>query len=85
MEITKTKKELLALLGKVKVKGGGIVNLLPLSRIAGSGNVKFDVEVPDPYGPITDQETYMKFLDLYFYTIFGVHYEDIYFAEFDGS
>lgn len=65
MEITKTKKELLALLGKIKVKGEGIVDLLPLSRIAAPANVSFEVEDPTPSEPTTDEKiAYAKTLDL---------------------
>lgn len=65
MEVTKTKKELLALLGKVKVKGGGITDLLPLSKIAAPANVKFEVEDPQPEDPTTEQKiAYAKTLDL---------------------
>lgn len=39
MDIVKSKKELLSLLGEVKVKGGGIEDLKPLAKIAAPSNV----------------------------------------------
>ncbi len=63
--ITKTKKEILASLGKVKVLQGGIVDLLPLSRIAAPANISIEVEDPTPSEPTTDEKiTYAKTLDL---------------------
>lgn len=63
--ITKTKKETLGLLGKVKTLGGGIVDLLPLSRIAAPANISFDVPDPEPQEPTTEEKiAYAKTLNL---------------------
>lgn len=63
--VTKTKKEILASLGKVKVLQGGIVDLLPLSRIAAPANISIEVEDPTPTEPTTDEKiAYAKTLNL---------------------
>lgn len=63
--VTKTKKEILGLLGKVKVLQGGIVDLLPLSRIAAPANISFDIEDPTPSEPTIDEKiAYAKTLNL---------------------
>lgn len=63
--VTKTKKEILASLGKVKVLQGGIVDLLPLSRIAAPANISIEVEDPTPTEPTTDEKiAYAKTLGL---------------------
>lgn len=65
MEITKTKKEILGLLGKVKTLGGGIVDLLPLCRIAAPANISIEAEDPTPSEPTTDEKiAYAKTLNL---------------------
>lgn len=47
MDIVKSKRELLGLLGKVKVKGGGIEDLKPLARIAAPSDVTIEYTPTD--------------------------------------
>ena len=82
--VTKTKKEILASLGKVKVLQGGIVDLLPLSRIVAPANISIEVEDPEPSEPTTDEKiAYAKTLNLsdvanvYLYKLTNGEVEDL--------
>ena len=59
MDIVKSKKELLGLLGEVKVKGGGIKDLKPLAKIAAASTVTIEYTPTD-----SEIETLAKTLDL---------------------